>query len=168
MDELPDIAPFQRRLDELDAQMADPAFYANPRRAAEVSREHQKLAQLVADHRLYENLGRELADARSLAGGAADSALRELAQAELPELEKKRAALRAAVLTAMIPPEPSDSRNTVLEIRAGTGGEEAALFAAELYRMYARYAERRGWRVEVLSSSPTGLGGLKEVIALVQ
>ncbi|HZP60564.1 MAG TPA: peptide chain release factor 1 [Opitutaceae bacterium] len=167
MDELPDIAPFQRRLDELDAQMADPAFYANPRRAAEVSREHQKLAQLVADHRLYENLGRELADARSLAGGAADSALRELAQAELPELEKKRAALRAAVLTAMIPPEPSDSRNTVLEIRAGTGGEEAALFAAELARAYTKYAEGRGWKIQPMSSSASERGGFKEAIFLI-
>ena len=168
MDELPDIAPFQRRLDELDAQMADPSFYANPRRAAEVSREQQKLAQLVADRRAYENLGRELADAQTLARETtADASLRELAEAELPELEKKRAALRDSILAAMIPPEPSDSRNTVLELRAGTGGEEAALFAAALARAYAKYAEGRGWKIQPMSSSPSERGGFKEAIFLI-
>jgi len=168
MDELPDLAPFQRRLDELDAQMADPSFYANPRRAAEVSREQQKLAQLVADYRAHSAAGRELAEARVLARDpSADAGLRELATAELPELEKKRETLRAAVLAAMIPPEPDDSRNTVFEIRAGTGGEEAALFAAELARAYAKYAENRGWKIQPVSSSPSERGGFKEAVFLI-
>jgi peptide chain release factor 1 len=168
MDELPDITLFQRRLDELDAQMAEPSFYANPRRAAELSREQQKLAQLVADRRAYEKLGGEIAEAQGLLRDpAADAGLRELAAAELPALDQRREALRTTMLAAMIPPEPSDSRNTVLEIRAGTGGEEASLFAAELARLYTKYSEGRGWKIQPMSSSPSERGGFKEVIFLV-
>ena len=94
--------------------------------------------------------------------------MRELARGELPELEAALVALDERLKALLLPRDPNDERNTVLEIRAGTGGDEAGLFAAELFRMYTRYAERHGWRIEVLSSSPTGIGGLKEVIALVQ
>jgi len=168
MDELPDLLPFQRRLDELGAQMAEPSFYANPRRAAEVTREHQKLAQLAADHREYTRLEREWLEANDLAKDpAADAAMRELAAAELPELERRRAELKRAVLLAMIPPEPTDSRNTVMEIRAGTGGDEATLFAADLYRLYSRYADSRGWKIQPMSSSLSERGGFKEVIFLI-
>ena len=168
MDKLPDIFPFQRRLDELDAQMADPSFYNNPRKAAEVSREQQKLQQLVADFHLHEKLGREIAEAQALLKDpAGDADLKELAEAELPDLQKRREELHETVLRAMIPPEPSDSRNTVMEIRAGTGGEEASLFAAELFRMYTRYAESRGWKIQTMSSSTSERGGFKEVIFLI-
>ena len=168
MDELPDLAPFQRRLDELGAQMAAPAFYANPRRAADVTREHQKLVQLVADHHAYSRLERELLEAASLAKDpAADAAMRELAAAELPELQGRGAALRQAVLLAMIPPDPTDSRNTVMEIRAGTGGDEASLFAGDLYRLYSKYADSRGWKIQPMSSSTSERGGFKEVIFLI-
>jgi len=168
MDELPDLLPFQRRLDELGAQMAEPSFYANPRRAAEVTREHQKLCQLVADHREHSRLERELLEAASLAKDpAADDAMRELAAAELPELERRRAELGRAVLLAMIPPEATDSRNTVMEIRAGTGGDEATLFAADLYRLYSKYADARGWKIQPMSSSMSERGGFKEVIFLI-
>lgn len=168
MDELPDIAPFQRRLDELDAQMAEPTFYANPRRAAEVSREQQKLQQLVADHREFTRLERELTESTALSrDAAADPDLRELATAELPELAGRRDALRQTVLLAMIPPDPTDSRNTVMEIRAGTGGDEASLFAAELFRLYSRYADNQGWKVQPMSSSMSERGGYKEAIFLV-
>jgi peptide chain release factor 1 len=168
MDELPDIAPFQRRLDELDAQMAEPAFYANPRRAAEISREQQKVQQLVADHLEYARLERELAEALTLSRDPlAEVELRDLATAELPDLERRRAGLKQAVLLAMIPPEPTDSRNTVMEIRAGTGGDEASLFGAELYRMYSRYADNRGWKIQPMSSSTSERGGYKEVIFLI-
>jgi peptide chain release factor 1 len=90
-----------------------------------------------------------------------------MAAAELPELEKRRAALRQAVLLAMIPPDPTDSRNTVMEIRAGTGGDEASLFAAELYRLYSKYADARGWKIQPMSSSMSERGGFKEVIFLI-
>ncbi|MDR0352975.1 MAG: peptide chain release factor 1 [Opitutaceae bacterium] len=168
MDNLPDIASFKHRLDELAAQMADPAFFQNPRRAAEVSREQQKLEQLVADHCAHEKTGRDIAEARALIkDAAADPDLRELAQAELPGLEQRRAELRASVLRGMIPPDPTDSRNTVMEIRAGTGGDEASLFAAELFRLYSRYAEGRGWKVQPMSSSASERGGYKEVVFLI-
>jgi peptide chain release factor 1 len=170
MEALPDLAPFQRRLDELDAQMAEPSFYANPRRAAEVTREHQKLGQLVADHHAHERLEREIAEAQALIKDrdiAADADLRELAAAELPALLQQRGQLKQAVLLAMIPPEPTDSRNTVMEIRAGTGGDEASLFAAELFRMYSRYADGRGWSVQPMSSSTSERGGFKEIIFLI-
>ncbi len=168
MDQLPDIIPFQRRLDELDAQMAEPSFYANPRRAADVTREQQRLRQLVDNYQAFERAERELAEhAALLKDPAADVELRSLAELELPELQKKTEALHQAVLLAMIPPEPSDSRNTVMEIRAGAGGDEASLFAADLYRMFVRYAEGRGWKVQPMSSSPSDRGGLKEVIFLI-
>jgi peptide chain release factor 1 len=168
MDDLPDLAPFQRRYDELSAQMADPAFYANPRRAAEVTREHQKLAQLIADHRLHARVEREIAEAQAMQrDAAADPDLRELAAAELPELERRRDELHRTVLLAMIPPEPTDSRNTVMEIRAGTGGDEASLFAAELFRAYSKYADAQGWKIQPMSSSMSERGGYKEVICLI-
>lgn len=168
MDDLPALAPFQRRLDELSAQMAEGSFYAVPRRAAEVTREHQRLTALVEQHRLHERLVREAAEARALVRDpAADAELRELAAAELPELEARLAAVRQEVLLAMIPPEPTDSRNTVMELRAGTGGDEASLFAAELFRLYSRYADEHGWKIQPMSSSTSERGGFKEVIFLV-
>jgi peptide chain release factor 1 len=168
MDELPSIAPFQRRLDELAAQMAEPSFYGNPRRAADVTREHQKLTELVDNHGLYQRIEREIGEAVDFGKDpAADSELRELAASELPELERRRGEVRRAVLLAMIPPEPTDSRNTVMEIRAGTGGDEATLFAADLYRVYSKYADSRGWKLQPMSSSYSERGGFKEVIFLI-
>ncbi len=168
MDQLPDILPFQRCLDELDAQMADPSFYSQPRKAAEISREQQKLQQLVGEHRLFEKTEREIREAQALLKDpAGDADLKELAALELPDLQRRREELRQSVLQSMIPPEPSDSRNTVMEIRAGTGGEEASLFAAELFRLYTKYSEGRGWKIQPMSSSPSERGGFKEVIFLI-
>ena len=168
MDTLPDIFSFQRRLDELSAQMAEPSFYANARKATEISREQQGLRQMVEDYQAYERIGLEITEhAALIKDPAADAELKSLAQAELPDLQAKRELLKEKVLRAMIPPEPSDSRNTVFEIRAGTGGDEAGLFAAELYRMYVRYAEGRGWKIQPMSSSVSDRGGFKEVIFLI-
>lgn len=168
MDSLPDIAPFKHRLDELSAQMAEPDFYSHARRAAEVTREQQKLAQLVTDHAAWQKVGRELAEADALSRDLhGDADLKELAEAERPDLLRRREELHRAVLGAMIPPDPSDSRNTVMEIRAGTGGEEAALFAAELQRMYSRYADTCGWKIEPMGSSVSERGGFREVSFLI-
>jgi peptide chain release factor 1 len=168
MDELPDLAPFQRRLDELAANMAEPRFYSDPRRAAEITREHQKLGALIADHHTHERVRREIGEAEAIGRDpAADTELRELAAAELPELQRRCAELKQAVLLAMIPPDPTDSRNTVMEIRAGTGGDEASLFAAELFRLYSKYADSRGWKIQPMSSSTSERGGFKEVIFLI-
>ncbi|MCB1103535.1 MAG: peptide chain release factor 1 [Opitutaceae bacterium] len=168
METLPDIFPFQQRHDELAAQMADAAFYANPRRAADVTREHQRLHELIESHRRHTKLARDIAEAEALGRDpAADDDLRELVTTELPAMKMELAALHHEILQGMIPPEPTDSRNTVMEIRAGTGGDEASLFAADLFRLYSRYAEDRGWKVQPMSSSYSDKGGFKEVIFLI-
>ncbi|HEY5552103.1 MAG TPA: peptide chain release factor 1 [Opitutaceae bacterium] len=168
MTQLPDIAPFQRRKDELDARMADPSFYSNQRQAADVTREHQRVSSLLDDHARLIRLEREIEEHRQMARDpSGEEELRALAAAELPALEARRDALTNDVLLAMVPPDPSDSRNTILEIRAGAGGDEASLFAAELHRMYVKYCEGRGWKVQPMSSSPSERGGMKEVISLI-
>ncbi len=168
MTELPDIAPFRIRLDELDAQMADPNLFADPKRAALVSRDQQRMARLVADYEEVAKIEAQIEEARGLLRDEqADPDLRELAELELPENESKLEELKRAVLLAMIPPDPTDNRNTLLEIRAGTGGDEAALFAGELFRAYSRFADTIGWRVQLMSASEAERGGFKEVIALI-
>jgi len=157
----------ERRYEELERMVADPAVIANRREFANLARERAQLEETVVTWRERRRLAQEVAEHRELAHGK-DADLRELARAELPALESRLEALDAALKQLLLPKDPNDERNTVLEIRAGTGGDEASLFAAELFRMYTRYAERHRRRVEVLSSSPTGLGGPTEAIALVQ
>jgi peptide chain release factor 1 len=134
-------------------------------------RKHAKalaeLEPLIEKFREYKNVVRDLTGAEELAASA-DSDLRDLAKEELKSLTAKRDALLGELKILLIPKDPNDEKNVVLEIRAGTGGEEAALFAAELFRMYSKFAERQGWRFEVMSSSDTGVGGLKEVIATIE
>ncbi len=160
------LAEIERRYEELERLVADPTVIANRREFAKLARERSQLEETVARWRERQRLAREIEEHRELAREK-DAELRELARGELPALEARLAELDATLKQLLLPKDPNDARNTVLEIRAGTGGDEASLFAAELFRMYTRYAERHGWRVEVLSSSPTGLGGFKEVIALV-
>jgi peptide chain release factor 1 len=157
----------ERRYEELERQVADPAVIANRREFARLAKERAQLEDTVVAWRERQRIAVDLAEHRELAQGK-DPDLRELARAELPGLESRVEELDARLKQLLLPRDPNDERNTVLEIRAGTGGDEASLFGAELFRMYSRFAERQGWRVEVLSSSPTGLGGFKEVIALVQ
>jgi peptide chain release factor 1 len=161
------LAEIERRYDELERQIADPAVIANRREFAKLAKERAQLEETVARWRDRQRLARDVEEHRELAREK-DPDLRELAKSELPGLEAQLAELDALLKQLLLPKDPNDERNTVLEIRAGTGGDEAGLFAANLFRMYTRYAERHGWRVEVLSSSATGLGGFKEVIALVQ
>src|SRR5262245_21330396 len=161
------LAEIERRFEELERQVADPTVIANRREFAKIAKERSQLEETVARWRDRQRLARDIEEHRELAREK-DPDLRELAKSELPGLEARLGELDALLKQLLLPKDPNDERNTVLEIRAGTGGDEASLFAAELFRMYGRYAERHGWRVEVLSSSPTGLGGFKEVIALVQ
>jgi peptide chain release factor 1 len=161
------LAEIERRYEELERLVTDPAVIANRREYAKLARERAQLEAVVEGYRERQRLERDIAEHRELLHDG-DVEIREMARSELPAIEAGLAELDERLKTLLIPRDPNDERNTVLEIRAGTGGDEAALFAAELFRMYSRYAERRGWRVEVLSSSPTGIGGLKEVIALVQ
>ena len=161
------LAEVERRYEELERLVADPEVIANRREFAKLAKERSQLEDTVACWRERQRVAREVAEHKELLHEK-DQDLRELARTELPSLEARLEELDAELKRLLLPKDPNDERNTVLEIRAGTGGEEASLFAAELFRMYSRYAERQRWRVEVLSSSPTGLGGFKEVIALVQ
>ena len=160
------LAEIERRFDELERLVVDPAVIADRRAFATLSRERAQLEETVRIFRERRRLDAELSEHRALLGDG-DPELRELARAEIPALEARLAETDERLKMLLLPRDPNDERNTVLEIRAGTGGEEAGLFSANLFRMYSRYAERKGWRVETLSASPTGLGGLKEVIALV-
>jgi peptide chain release factor 1 len=161
------LAEVERRYHELERLVSDPAVIANRREYAKLARERAQLEDTVVCYRARQRVAAEVEEHRELAREG-DEELRELARSELPTLEERLAELDATLKRLLVPKDPNDERNTVLEIRAGTGGDEASLFAAELFRMYTRFAERQGWRIEVLSSSPTGLGGFKEVIALVQ
>lgn len=168
MPTLPDLAPFRARLEEIDLQMSAPDFYSDARRAAGISREHQKLTHLLALGDRFIQTEQALVENRALShDDGTEAELREMAAEEIPQLEESLESIYGEMLSAMIPPDPSDSRNTILEIRAGTGGDEASLFAGDLYRMFTRYAERQGWRVEVLGSNESEAGGFKEVSFLI-
>src|SRR5438132_896238 len=140
---------------------SDPAEYRKQAKAA------AEMEPLVERFREYKTIVRDMAQTEELAAGA-DADMRELAQEELKSLTARRDVLVNELKTLLVPKDPNDEKNVVLEIRAGTGGDEAALFAAELFRMYNKFAERQGWRVEVMSTSDTGVGGLKEVIATIE
>jgi peptide chain release factor 1 len=157
---------------ELTARLALPEVLADPRAVRETSKALAEIDPVVTLYRRHREVARQLADARLLLaaadGGAEAAELSELAALEVDALEAKSAALESELKLALVPKDPNDARNVVLEIRAGTGGDEASLFAAELFRMYSRYAERRGWRVEIIDLSESEAGGLKEVSAIVE
>jgi peptide chain release factor 1 len=161
MDRVREVRARARALEE---RLADPALARNPAELARTGKELAELRPLLEAGRRYEDTQTALADARSLTGDA-DPELAALAKSELTELEARAAALATELRTLLRPKDPNDGKNAILEIRAGAGGEEAALFAAELFRMYGRYAEAQGWKLELLSESTTGTGGIKEVIA---
>jgi peptide chain release factor 1 len=163
MDFAPLIAQKKKRFQELEAQIAMGSLFDNPKQAREVMREHARTKQLLDLCRQVERSRKELADSRELSVSG-DPEFAALAELEIPALEQRVATLEKAMQVALLPPEPHEDRDAIVEIRAGTGGNEAALFAADLYRMYCRYAEPRGFRVEELESSPSELGGLKEII----
>lgn len=168
MDLQPFIEKFRRRFQEVEAQLGAPDAFANPARGQELTREHARLRQLVADGDAWLKATHELSENQELiAAEPPGSEMALMAAEEGRDLEARVASLGLAVQLGIVPPDPTDSRNTVLEIRAGAGGAESALFAADLFRMYQRYAEDRGWKVELMDSSPSDLGGLKEVICLV-
>jgi len=149
------------RQNELDATLADPQVAADMKRYRELSREHAEVAGLVARFRRFEQRERDLAQAQEL---LLEPDMVELAQQEIQEARADVAAQLQGLQTALLPRDPDDDRNAFVEIRAGTGGDESALFAADLARMYLRHGERRGWRCEVISENPSDLGGYKEVV----
>jgi len=167
MSKLPEIESYKSRYAELEAQIADPDFYGDRRRVAAVNREHQKIGQLLELVKNYQAIEKQIADNRSLAEEEDDEELRAMALEEIPSLEETLNKTYNDILSAMIPPDPSDSRNTIIEIRAGAGGDEASLFAADLLRMYTRFAEIRGLKIETMGYSESEAGGYKEVSILV-
>jgi peptide chain release factor 1 len=154
------------RFADLERRISDPAVIANNREYALLARERSQLGEVVGAIREYRKILDEIADHRLVLEGD-DAELRELAKAELPAMQRQQASMEEHLLLLLAPRDPNDDKNVVLEIRAGTGGDEAALFANELFRMYTRYTERHDWKIEPLSVSASGLGGIKEVIALI-
>lgn len=167
MDGIPSIAPFLARLDVLTQKMEEPNFYDDRRVAGEISREHQRLSNLRDLYRELEKTHKQIEECKQIIEENADPEFVELAKDDMASLEEKVEPIKREILKQMIPSDPTDSRNTVVEIRAGTGGDEASLFAADLYRMYCRYADSRGWKVENLSSSESPAGGFKEICFLL-
>ena len=158
----------QRRSEEITAKLADPAVLGDASEYPRLGKLLADLTPLVEEYQRLRDTLRQIEDARALLRESSDAEMRELAQAELEALTERQAALEASLQRRLLPKDPADDRNTIVEIRAGAGGEEAGLFAAELLRMYSRYAERRRWNVEMISVSATGIGGIKEAILSVE
>lgn len=154
----------EARFRDVEEMLCQPDVLSNSKRMTTLNRERADLLDVVQAFEEYKKVQKQLADDRE---ALSDPELRGLVEEEIPQLEAKRAALETRLEGLLAPSDPNDMRNTVLEIRAGTGGEEAALFAADLFRMYGRYADKIGWKVEILSTSEAGGGGYKEIIALV-
>jgi peptide chain release factor 1 len=156
-----------RRYEELDVELSSPDVIADPDRLKKVSKERADLDEVMRVYRRLTAVTREMDDLQAMLHAGAESELEELAHEDMARLKEEKERITQELTLLLAPKDPNDSKNTFLEIRAGTGGEEAGLFAADLFRAYGRYAETRGWRVEIMSSSSGAAGGVKEVIALV-
>ena len=157
----------EQRLLDLEAEVSQPDAAANRKHYQKITKELSDLRPVVEAFRIYREIAAEIEDHRELLEGD-DEELKELANEELPGLEKRLKKLEEEIHVLLLPKDPNDEKNVILEIRAGTGGDEAALFAADLFRMYGRYAERQRWKLEELGRSETGVGGLKEIIVLIK
>ena len=155
------------RYKSLEEELSKPEVIKDIKRFKELTQEHKELSEIWEAYREYKKAQKELEDARSILKGQ-DPELRALAEEEVERLTQHLSELEDKLRILLIPKDPNDSKNVILEIRAGAGGEEAALFAGDLLRMYQRYAEEKGWKVNVLSSNRTGLGGIKEVVLLIE
>jgi peptide chain release factor 1 len=156
------------RFDELDRLMADPAVVADYGRLNELAQERSELEELVETFRRFQRIEQQMEDNKLLLEDDSDPDLQELAEMELEQLQTDHERLEAQLKTLLLPKDPNDDKNVIVEVRAGTGGEEAALFAGELYRMYDRWAEAHGYKIELLSASESDMGGFKEVIFAVK
>ncbi|HEU4403075.1 MAG TPA: peptide chain release factor 1 [Candidatus Polarisedimenticolia bacterium] len=154
----------EQKFDQLAHQMGDPALVSDQERYRQTTKNYHELEKVILKYREYKDVARQIRETQALLG---DEEMKAMAREELTALEARRDALTAELRALLLPKDPNDERNVIVEIRAGTGGEEASLFAAELFRMYSRYAERQAWQVEVLTLSSAALGGIKEVIALI-
>lgn len=158
----------ETRYEELTNELSSPELLANQAAYAKAAKQHRSLGEIVEKYRSWRTLKDEMAGARELLDTADDEEMREMARLEVESLSERLERTEADLKLLLIPSDPNDEKNVIVEIRAGTGGDEATLFAAEVLRMYQRYSERQGWRFEVLDASESGIGGVKEAIALIE
>lgn len=157
----------ERRL-ELESELSDPAVIGKPTQYQKVAKEHAHITKLYELYEQYKKTENDLSENRELLKVEEDEEMQELVRQEIEELTENLVKLENDLRIALLPKDPNDDKNILLEIRAGTGGDEAALFVADLFKMYSRYAETLGWKVEVMSSNPIGIGGFKEIICLIR
>jgi len=158
----------EAKYEELNAALSSPEIVNDSSRYQKTAKAHSEIAPMVEKYREFKDLRRGIADSRAMIASETDAEMRTYAQEELDKLEARVAAVEEELRVLLLPKDPNDEKDVILEIRAGTGGDEATLFAAEMFRMYTRYAETQNWKVEVLSSSDSAVGGLKEVIAIIE
>lgn len=156
------------RYEELTKELSSPELLANPSAYGKAAKQHRGLEEIVQKYQALKALKEEIAGARELFDTSDDEEMREMARLELETLQSRLTEVEQDLKLLLIPSDPNDEKNVILEIRAGTGGDEATLFAAEMVRMYSRYAEKQRWRFEILEASESGIGGLKEAIALIE
>src|SRR5579859_7240633 len=158
----------ERKYQELNDALASPELMSDSSRYQKTAKAHSEIAPIVERYREYKDLTRGIAETKVMLADEHDAELKAMAEEELASLQARLEQTEADLKVLLLPKDPNDERNVILEIRAGTGGDESSLFAAEMFRMYSRYAETQRWKVEVLSSSESGVGGLKEVIAMIE
>lgn len=157
----------EARYDELTRQLSDPATVQNQKLFRDLSKEHQEVGKVTEVYRALKKIRQQISDNKELIAKESDKEFIDMAQSEINELQPQAEKLQEDLKVLLLPKDPNDEKNVILEIRSGAGGDEAALFAGELFRMYARYAETHGWKVEIMSSSPGAQGGVKEVIVFL-
>ncbi|PXE19141.1 peptide chain release factor 1 [Listeria monocytogenes] len=155
------------RYDELNEVLSDPDVVSDPKRLRDLSKEQSGITATVETYREYKNVNEQINETKELLGEKLDDEMREMAKEEFAELQKEKADLEERLKLLLVPKDPNDDKNVILEIRGAAGGDEAALFAGDLFRMYSKYAESRGWKVEIMDANPTGIGGYKEIIAMM-
>src|SRR5947207_3747574 len=158
----------EARYEELTQALASPEIIGDSAKYQRAAKAHSEIAEIVEKYREYQDLTRGIAESKALLADETDPEMRAYAHEELQKLEQRVGTVEEELKVLLLPKDPNDEKNVVLEIRAGTGGDEATLFAAEVFRMYTRYAESQRWKVEVLSTSESGVGGLNEVIAIME
>jgi len=156
------------RYDELTQELSSAAIVSDSSRFQKVAKQQSELGEIVAKHREFKQIEKDLAGAHQMFLEAEDAEMKQMAHDEEKQLSARKEVAERELKLLLLPKDPLDDKSVIVEIRAGTGGDEAALFAAELFRMYSRYAETQGWKVEILESSPSSIGGLKEVVAAIQ
>ncbi|EFR86686.1 peptide chain release factor 1 [Listeria marthii] len=155
------------RYDELNELLSDPDVVSDPKRLRDLSKEQSGITATVEAYREYKNVNEQINETKELLGEKLDDEMREMAKEEFAELQKEKTELEERLKLLLVPKDPNDDKNVILEIRGAAGGDEAALFAGDLFRMYSKYAESRGWKVEIMDANPTGIGGYKEIIAMM-